>query len=191
MIFVGGMGRSGTSVLMQCLKNSGFNIGTDDLLFGLKYKTEYIPIFHSLGWLFFSWKKGDFSRINGVILFNIATYAILDRIEAIKCLSFAHFLPMLQANNHPIMEDPKFILMSRNIPDAVNSARRVGLDYKGHEFQPFIAAWDKIADGYPTIRIKHDDLINNTKAVQSEVSDFLGKKIDMSIISSKETHAGG
>jgi len=190
MIFVGGMGRSGTSVLMECLKNSGYNIGRECLLHGHKYKSEYIPLFTTLNWLFISIFERDklINKSEWDVLNSMANFTIIEGVEVLKVLKLSFFLPFLK--HHDIAKDPKFILMFRDIDEAIASSYRLsGFPVSNYDvIKSYIDSWNNISEGHPTIRIKHEDLINNTEEVKKKLSVFLDRDIDMSIISPKETY---
>jgi len=189
VIFVGGMSRAGTSVMMECLKNSGYRIGEDALLNGHKYKSEYKPLFFTFEWMYPSvvGRGGKFNKIDFVIINNVAAFTLNEGVEAVKVLKTCFMFPCIK--DHSIMKHPKFILMSRNVDDAVASCKRVGQDSASPEaLGMYVRGWNIMAKDYPTIRIKHKDLINNTEEVKKKLSVFLDRDIDMSIISPKETY---
>jgi len=186
VIFVGGVPRSCTSAIMMCLKNSGFYIGNEGSLHGHKYKSEYQPLGLTLQWLLS--EKKTLNKDEWVILNNVATYTVKSGVEAIKVFNFCYVLQILK--DHPICKKAKYIIMSRDIDEAVISANRIdSKKFNSNKvFNQLSRTWDFGTRGLPRIKITHNDVIHNTGDVKKKLSNFLGRSIDMSIISSKETY---
>ena len=186
MIFVGGVPRSCTSILMMCLKNSGYYLGAESHLHGHKYKSEYQPLGLTIQWVLNN--KIKITQLEFTILQNVATFTISEKVEAIKVFGFCFVLPLLK--DHKILKDAKFIIMSRDVGDAVLSAKRVNEKKVVNEnsFSGLLKTWDFFTKDYQRIKLTYHDVIYKTNEVRDRLSTFLGREIDMSVIDPRMTY---
>jgi len=197
MILIVGHARTGTSVLFQCLINSGFNGGNN--LFGHKYKTQDL--------LFNKVRVGLNEQLEDVNsrkydfkpLWN---YCETNNIEVLKDPGFWPLFPLFYRDSERFKKF-KFIWTTRVPKDVAESEVRL---QKIENVPPVEDNWELTVEerlesyrGYEnlikeyaikvdSIIVDFDRMLNQTEYVARELSEFLGREIDMGIVSRDETY---
>ena len=211
VIFVVGTPRTGTSILVKCLEKSGYNIGKK--LFGHKYKSQDV-VFRGynrrvkellIKQLLKTKNLKQPIAPDGEIQATIADfwkYAALWNIEVLKDPLFYEIFGVWW-NVSSVFRDQKFIWTHRNPMDVAKSAVRLKYlrgvpelepitSYKVMGILKFYEAYQNIHEVYfpkcTGINVYFEDLLNDTQAVADELSEFIGRKFDTSLISKKETY---
>jgi len=212
VVFIVGPARTGTSVLTMCLKNSGYKIGKHML--GHKYPSQdrmFMTINREIKRLLYKQLLESKQSLDKPIVIGkpihdeinkFWRYAALYRIEAVKDPLFYEIFGVYW-NASEIFRDQKFIWTHRNKMDAAKSAVRLKYMAGVPEKEPYtsyttkgrlkrLEAYDNIHKIYfdkcNGINIEFEDIVNNPLKVKEQLSKFLGKTIDTSIIDEKETY---
>jgi hypothetical protein len=212
IVFVVGMARTGTSIIVKCLEKSGYNIGKK--VYGHKYKSQdgvfgyanrklHVLLKEHMKDQVFDPKK--IIRITEPManeIKQVFNYALTYRVEVLKDPWFHEFFGMYDAV-YPQLYEHKFIWTHRdplestkskvrlkymsNIPE--NAARSA---YKVKSLLKWVGSYNDVHSLYfnkcDSINVYFEDMLNDTKRVGEELSEFLGRPFDTSMISTKETY---
>ena len=205
MIIVVGLYRTGTSVMMECLKRSGFNCGKESYLVGHKYKTE-LAMFKTLGSSILQrqktlevFKRSDISYVDIDIIKATASMFNDLNINAFKDVYWSPFYTLWK-EFIPGLKEAKIIYTVRPLPEVNRSMLRLQeklnlMVRKYSEQFKLTSAYNLFykkflsehIDSSNIFQIWHQDLIDNTETVKNNLSEFVGRDIDMSIVSENET----
>jgi hypothetical protein len=207
-IFIVGPPRTGTSILFKCLEKSGYRVGTR--LFGHKYKSQdfvFRDINREIYRLIVDLLNDRTSSaplvINEPIIKKMREfwrYALLNRIDIFKDpLLYQIFGAYWNADES--FRSQKFIWTHRDPLETAKSTVRLkcisNIPEKGACFTvgkhlKWLSGYNNIHETYRPqcdgIDVYFEDLLNNTRNVKEELSEFLGRPFDTSMISTKETY---
>ena len=211
IVFVVGPPRTGTSVLVKCLEKSGYNIGKQML--GHKYlsqNTVFRRANRKIKRLLYEQLVGSGHdpkkpvEIGEPIAEEIKKfwrYATLYKIEVLKDPLFYEIFGVYWMVN-PLFREQKFIWTHRDPLEAAKSAVRLKYIKNVPEAEPLtsytVKGRLKTFDTYENIHatyynrtdgvnVHFEDLLNDTESVGKELSEFLERPFDTSMISTKET----
>jgi len=209
IVFVVGMPRTGTSILVKCLEKSGYNIG--EKVYGHKYKSQD-------GAFRFSNRKimrllceqlkhhnpkkpVSISEDMADEVKKVFRYVMLYRIDVLKDPLFYELLGIYAAVNPGLFEH-KFIWTHRDPLETAKSAVRLKYMSGVPELEPrsnfTVNRGLKRSDAYNAVHetyrpkcdgidVYFEDLLNDTQSVSRKLSNFLGREFDASMISKHET----
>jgi len=211
IVFVVGLSRTGTSILVKCLENSGYNIGKR--AFGHKYKSQDGVFGYANNEIFSSLKdqlKGRVVDINKPIevtediaklVRSVFQYAQLYKVDVLKNPWFHNLIGIYAAVNAEFF-DHKFIWTHRDPLERAKSEVRLkymrsvppGNSFKNYKVKKLMR-WDyEYQDVHSLyfnkrngINVYFEDLLNDTQSVSRKLSNFLGREFDSSTISKHET----
>lgn len=210
MICILGPARSGTSVLFQCLVNSGYYRGPDKFIHGHKYLSEHhiFKLFNEFlsekyWFLAQASKTGSLSSRHNInvqdknkarCVFDI----LMDqKVEILKDAFHIYTAPFwAEMFPHEFFQGGKYIVTYRDEDESAKSIVRLrkGLgnalktvSHMKKHYAMVNAIIKTYLGNFTYIKVEYDDMLHNTADVQQRLSEFLGRDIDMSIISASET----
>jgi hypothetical protein len=211
-VFVVGPPRTGTSIVLKCLEKSGYNTGKN--LFGHKYKSQdkfFRETNRGVVRLLYKQLRETSSlekpiRIGKPIVDEINKfwkYAILYQIEAIKDPLFYEIFGVYW-NCSELFRKQKIIWMHRDPVETAKSAVRLKYisNVPPHETLTSYTVGARLKKIYDYnnvhemyfsrsngINVYFEDLLSDPEKVKYEMSGFLGRGFDTSLIAKSETYS--
>ena len=208
MIVIACHPRTGSSILVKCLEKSGYHLGGP--LNGHYYASEYGPVLMVNRLIFnkfqINWDDGKvlYQKVEeeDPYLFELikkcANKIERDGVEVIKDTQFG-VVADIWAQVSPLFANALYIYLERDELETAKS--EVRQRYKIHSHLPKVktrfsqrryqfhkTAWEDFLPKVKHVRVQYEEMLSYPRSVGRDLSMFLGREIDMSLIDPNKTY---